>query len=72
MELAAAGTDHKALRAIARNLIALAQGSDNQALSAIREIADRIDGKPLQALAHAGADGDGPIVEVKRVIVSLS
>ena len=48
MELAAAGEDHKALRAIARNLITLAQKDDKDALPAINAIADRLDGKPAQ------------------------
>lgn len=47
MELAAAGGDQKALRAIARNLIAEAQKPENS-LAAIREIADRLDGKAAQ------------------------
>lgn len=48
MELAAAGGDHRALRAIARNLIALAQEPSKEALPAISAIADRLDGKPAQ------------------------
>jgi hypothetical protein len=48
MELAAAGADQRALRLIARNLIALAQSAEPGALQAIREIADRLDGKPKQ------------------------
>jgi hypothetical protein len=48
MEIAAAGDDHKALRAIARNLIKLAQIEDVSALSAINAVADRLDGKPAQ------------------------
>jgi hypothetical protein len=48
MELAAAGEDHRALRAIARNLIALAQEPGKDALPAIQQIADRLDGKPAQ------------------------
>ena len=53
MELAAAGEDHKALRAIARNLILLAQKEDIAALPAIREIGDRSDGKvPQLSLIH--------------------
>lgn len=47
MELAAAGKDHKALRAIARQLIAKAEEGD---MMAIREFADRLDGKPMQAI----------------------
>lgn len=50
MELAAAGDDSKALRTIARNLIALASKADEKALPAIREIADRMDGKPAQSV----------------------
>lgn len=49
MELAAAGEDHKALRLIARNLIQLAASGDMQA---IREIADRTDGKVAQAIEN--------------------
>lgn len=48
MELNAAGEDHKALRAIARNLILLAQKEEKEALPAINAIADRLDGKPAQ------------------------
>ena len=48
MELAAAGNDQKALRVIARNLIALAQKGGEQSLPAIIAVADRLDGKPAQ------------------------
>lgn len=48
MEISAAGEDHKALRAIARNLINLAQKEELAALPAINAIADRLDGKPAQ------------------------
>lgn len=48
MELAAAGDNHKALRAIARNLIVLAQVPDKDAMPSINAIADRLDGKPAQ------------------------
>jgi hypothetical protein len=48
MELAAAGNSHRELRLIARNLINLARAGDPGALQAIREIADRLDGKPKQ------------------------
>jgi hypothetical protein len=57
MELAAAGEDHKALRAIARNLIAQAEKNDPSALPAIREIGDRLDGKPAQAVEMSGTLG---------------
>jgi hypothetical protein len=55
MELAAAGDDHKALREIARNLIAQAGKNDPSALPAIKEIGDRLDGKPAQALEMSGS-----------------
>lgn len=45
LQLAAAGDDMKALRSIADALIASAQDGDIQA---IREIGDRLDGKPAQ------------------------
>src|ERR1700724_720914 len=48
MELAAAGDSHRELRAIARNLINLARAGEPGALPAIREVADRMDGKPKQ------------------------
>jgi hypothetical protein len=48
MELAAAGDSHRELRLIARNLINLARAGEPGALQAIREIADRLDGKPKQ------------------------
>lgn len=47
MELAAVGEDHKALRAIARQLIGKAETGD---LQAIQELANRTDGKPSQQL----------------------
>jgi hypothetical protein len=48
LEIAAAGPNQHTLRAIARNLLRLAQVPDMAALPAIREIADRLDGKPKQ------------------------
>jgi hypothetical protein len=48
LEIAAAGPDQRVLRAIARNLLSLAQVPDMAALPAVREIADRLDGKPKQ------------------------
>lgn len=47
MELVAAGTDHKKLRAIAAMLIEKASEGDMQA---IKELADRTDGKPSQQM----------------------
>lgn len=58
----------KALRHIAKSLVNLAiNGESTQALSAIRELADRLDGKPIQAIA--GVEGE-PITVVQRVIVN--
>jgi hypothetical protein len=48
MELASAGDNQRALRAIARNLISIASSNEPVALQAIREIADRTDGKARQ------------------------
>ena len=48
LELAAAGEDHKKLRKIAQNLIALASSESTDALPAILAVADRLDGKPAQ------------------------
>lgn len=45
MEIKAAGEDHKALRRIASNLLSLAYNGD---LNAIKEIADRLDGRAAQ------------------------
>ena len=45
IEIAAAGEDHKALRAIARKLLDKAQDGDMQAIGMV---ADRLDGKPAQ------------------------
>lgn len=61
MELAAAGEDHKALRLVAQQLIAKANEGD---LNAIKELADRIDGKVPQAI---GGDPLNPIEHVHRI-----
>jgi len=69
MELAALGEDHKALRAIARSLIAAASEGK---MDAIKEIGDRMDGKPAQAVI--GGDEDDPAINllhrIERVIVN--
>lgn len=57
MEIAAAGEDHKALRRIASALIEKAASGDVQA---IKEIGDRLDGKPAQAII-GGDENDPPI-----------
>jgi len=55
MELAAAGKDHKALRKVAKALITKASDGD---VSAIKEIGDRLDGRPTQATEIGGRDGE--------------
>ena len=51
MQLAAAGEDHKALRAIAQELIGKATNGD---VAAIKEIADRLDGRPTRSVEVSG------------------
>lgn len=63
MELAAAGEDRRALRAIARALIAKATDGD---MPAIKELADRTDGKVPQAVVGGDEDSD-PIKLVHRI-----
>jgi hypothetical protein len=74
MELAAAGDDNKALRAIAKNLINLAQKDDEKALPAINAIADRLEGKPVQAVIGGGEDDPAISIihRIERVIVENS
>ncbi|MGM4997829.1 hypothetical protein AB8A05_04125 [Tardiphaga sp. 538_B7_N1_4] len=69
MELAALGEDDpKGLRGIARNLLKIAAGDDG--LPAIKEIADRLDGKPAQAIEN-GEDGAFQVIQrIERIIVS--
>lgn len=70
MQIAAAGEDQKALRLIADALIAKAIEGD---MAAIKELADRMDGKVPQAV---GGDADGEPINVnhiiKRVIVDAA
>ncbi len=72
MELAAVGDDSKALRRIARNLIHAAGGADDNLggdLAAIKEIGDRLDGKPAQAIEN-GEDGAFEVLQrIETVIV---
>jgi hypothetical protein len=76
MELAAIGEDHKAMRIIARNLIAAASDSTGKdMLASIKEIADRLDGKPAQAIV--GDDDADPVNvsindrDMARAVLSL-
>ena len=67
MELAAAGEDHKALRIIAAKLVEKAQEGDMQA---IKELADRTDGKVPQALiGNDEADAISVVTKIVREIV---
>ena len=67
MELAKAGEDHKALRMIASALIVKASEGD---MPAIKELADRIDGKVPQALVGDDEhDAISVVATIKRVIV---
>lgn len=67
-ELAALGGDSKALRSVARQLIAQADSGD---LQAIKELADRIDGKVAQAII-GGDEGDPPVKITRIEIVAAS
>lgn len=51
VEIAAAGEDSRSLRAIARKLLDMAASGDMQA---IQQVADRMDGKPSQAIETTG------------------
>jgi hypothetical protein len=63
MELAAAGDDGRALRLIAQKLIEKAQEGDMQA---IKELADRTDGKVAQAII-GGDEDDNPVNVIHRI-----
>jgi hypothetical protein len=65
MELAAAGEDMKALRAIARRHIRAAEHGDMQA---IKELADRLDGKPTQAVETSGEVAHRYVIEVPPLL----
>src|SRR6516162_7762663 len=69
MELAAAGEDMKKLREIARVHIARCEAGDMQA---IKELANRLDGRPaLQILEHSDPDSE-PITKIVREIVHVT
>src|SRR5215467_3186332 len=67
MELAAAGEDMKKLREIAKVHIARCEAGDMQA---IKELADRLDGRPAQILEHSGPDSN-PIEKIVNEIVYM-
>src|SRR5215475_3061706 len=68
MELAAAGEDMKKLREIAKVHIARCEAGDMQA---IKELADRLDGKPGQSLEHSVPDRE-PLTKIVREIVHVN
>src|SRR5215472_6169822 len=68
MELAAAGEGMKKLREIARVHIARCEAGDMQA---IKELANRLDGRPAQMLEHSGPDSN-PIEKIVREIVHVN
>ena len=64
-EIKSAGEDYRSLRLVARGLLRVAQRGN---VAAIKEVADRIDGKVPQALV--ADEGSGPIVlQVVRYVV---
>jgi hypothetical protein len=67
MELAAAGDNMKKLREIARVHIARCEAGDMQA---IKDLADRLDGRPAQILEHNGPDSD-PVTKIVHEIVHV-
>jgi hypothetical protein len=67
MELAAAGDNMKKLREIARVHIERAASGDMQA---IKELADRLDGRPAQFLEHDSPDT--PVIRFVREIVHVT
>lgn len=69
MEITAAGEDHKALRIIARNLIALASVEEKEAIPAIIQVRDTLDGRPAQAIV--GDDEADPIKLIHEIRRSL-
>ena len=56
----------KRLRLVVRKLIERAEGGD---ITAIKEITDRIDGKPAQSVALTGGEEAEPIRTITRIIV---
>jgi len=61
------GVDLKKLRQIARAHIEKAAAGDMQA---IKELADRLDGRPAQILEHSGPDSE-PITKIVNEIVHV-
>jgi hypothetical protein len=68
MELAAAGDNMKKLREIARAHIARCEAGDMQA---IKELADRLDGRPAQMVEDSRPDS-APITRIVHEIVHVT
>ena len=67
--LAVHDADGKKLRDIAEKLVTMAQDGDMQA---IKEVGDRLDGKPAQSHTHGG-DAENPFVHrIERAIVDTN
>lgn len=66
MELKARGDDHKALRQIAGKLVDRAIKGD---MAAALAIADRLDGKPAQAIENADGEAFNVVTKIVREIV---
>src|SRR6516225_7054088 len=69
MELAAAGEDMKKLRQIAKIHIARCEAGDMQA---IKELADRLDGKPAQIPEHEFNKEEESVLKIVREIVHVN
>jgi hypothetical protein len=69
MELAAAGEDLKKLREIARTHIEKAAAGDMQA---IKELADRLDGKPIPIADHELSQEGESVLKIVREIVHVN
>lgn len=67
MEIAAAGADHKELRVIARKLLERAREG---AMDAIREVADRMDGKVAQSVIHE--EGASYVARLPLIVKDLA
>jgi hypothetical protein len=65
IQMALKDKDPKRLRKIADSLIDLAESGD---LQAMKEIGDRLDGKPAQQQIHTGADGEAVKHEHKATV----
>ena len=60
--------DGQRLRAIAEKLLVLAEQGD---VSALRELGDRLDGKPKQQIEASGPDGGPMETKIEQVIVDV-